>query len=137
MDYYKIEGSGATPETADKTLRNEFDGLVKKLKKAEAETEVIIAKTVFRASYALKPETKKKETHLTQFRVESPDGWEEVSEKAGKSADDLKAYDSCFTVEQYLTLTKKQKEALEGKRKNPPAGYDRTTSRSSLGFPEF
>jgi hypothetical protein len=136
MEHYKIEGSGKTTETADKTLRNEFDGLVKKLKKAEADTEVTIAKTVFMASYTLKPETKKKETHLTQFSVESPEGWEELAEKAVKAADDLKAYEPNFRIEQYLKLTEKQKEALEGKRKNPPAGYDRT-SRSSLGFPKF
>jgi len=136
MEHYKIEGSGTTVITADKALRDEFDGLVKKLEKANASTEIKVEKSIFRVTYTLKPEIQEKSANVTLLRLESPESWEALLAKAGRSVEEINLYNPSFTVEQYLKLTKEQKEALESKRRNPPAGYDDRSSRSSL-FPRL
>jgi len=116
---YMIDGKGNTIEAANRSLGSKRGDLTKKFKDAGIPTETRVVETRYEGRFNLRGECKGTAC-TTQFTVKSREGWDAVMHKATRSANgETGNYDTSFSVEEYLALTKAQEKALEPKRTGP------------------
>jgi len=118
---YRIDGSGDSVESANRSLGSTRGNLVKKLEAGNVSTELTVEKSVFAAEYSLKGKCTNVAC-VTSFKVESTKSWDVLLAVAGAKAGDISRYNGRFTVEQYLGLTQEQEKALKSPR--APAGIE-------------
>ncbi len=125
MDNYRVEGNGNTIELAEKSLDQAKDNLLKKLESKNITTALSLARTVYIGSFELK-EKYVNGLRPDSFKIESEKDWKEVIDKASRNVRKAcsldEHYASNYSIEQYLALTKEQKDALSSSR--PPAGRE-------------
>jgi len=112
-EYYKIEGTGKTPQQARAEVLKAYNALIEKLGKKGISADIPVEKQEYSAAYYLPAISHIPEPRVSVFNIESTVGWEEIEEKAEKTAgEELSNYNVTFTIAQYLNLPKKQKEAV-------------------------
>jgi len=125
--YYKVEGTGKSPESAEKALDKELKGLAEKVKDVKVESSSSssfagfkVEKVLYIGIYSAKKKSDATVDDL-EFSVEAPKGWPEILEEAD-NVSDIKEYTPSFRVEKYLDLTAEQKKVIMASRGVPPAG---------------
>ena len=129
-ELYKIEGHGKVPEQARTEAIKVYDKVCETLAQRKLMSEPPqIERTDYKAIYELPSSEKAETARVSQFTLDSSVSWREITERAKKIAGkDLPKYAVTYMLEQYLRLTKEQKEALSKPR--PTACRER--ARSSL-----
>lgn len=120
-DNYRIDGSGKTTKDAERVINKNRKDLTTKFHKASVTTNLNVVDAVFTGVYDLKGKCKA-EACETHFKIESHENFRAVTEKASKHEGYDTHYDTRFSVEEYIKLTKTQEKALNPPTKRTPAG---------------